>query len=129
LGFGFLEGFRSRVVAEAKQAGAGGVITGHIHYPEQRMGDVHYANCGSMQADMTALVIGRDKKLQLLDWGSIFLAGQSSKGWAYALDAAAEKYGAERIYEKPLDSPPDNGVRRQARALVAHAVNGRFKPA
>jgi UDP-2,3-diacylglucosamine pyrophosphatase LpxH len=129
LGFGFLGSFRDRVSAEAKQAGAEGVITGHIHYPEQLVNGVHYANCGSMQADMTALVVGRDNKLQIMDWGSVWLAGQGSRGWAYALDEAAERYGAERVHESPRPEVFDKNTQQQARALVSHAVHGRFKPA
>ena len=61
--------FEHAVARAATEAGADGVVCGHIHKPELRTFDgVRYANCGDWVESCTALVEHVDGRLELLYW-------------------------------------------------------------
>ncbi len=65
----FVGNFEEAVVREAHEAGADGVICGHIHTAEFRMIDgIHYCNDGDWVESGTALVEHFDGRMELLDW-------------------------------------------------------------
>ncbi len=65
----FVGNFEEAVVREAHEAGADGVICGHIHTAEFRMIDgIHYCNDGDRVESGTALVEHFDGRMELLDW-------------------------------------------------------------
>lgn len=65
----FIGQFESAVAGAAREAGADGVVCGHIHHAEMRMIDtVLYCNDGDWVESCTALVEHMDGRLEVLHW-------------------------------------------------------------
>jgi UDP-2,3-diacylglucosamine pyrophosphatase LpxH len=65
----YMAEFERAVVHAAEEAGADGVVCGHIHKPELRhFGRARYANCGDWVESCTALVEHLDGRLELVRW-------------------------------------------------------------
>ncbi len=59
--------FEEALLEDARRAGHGGVVCGHIHKSEFREGPVSYYNCGDWVESCTALVEHLDGTLELVD--------------------------------------------------------------
>ncbi len=67
----FISAFEDTLSAEARKAGAEGVICGHIHHAAIRdLGGVRYMNCGDWVESCTALVEHADGRFEILDWSA-----------------------------------------------------------
>ncbi|MCE2453285.1 MAG: UDP-2,3-diacylglucosamine diphosphatase [Nitrospinae bacterium] len=65
----FISNLEQAVVRAARDAGADGVICGHIHTPDMRMIEgIHYCNDGDWVESCTALVEHMDGRLELIHW-------------------------------------------------------------
>jgi UDP-2,3-diacylglucosamine pyrophosphatase LpxH len=65
----FLKAYELALVAEAKRAGADGVVCGHIHLAGMHEIDgIHYINTGDWVESCTALAETHDGRLALIDW-------------------------------------------------------------
>ena len=61
--------FEEALTLEARDAGADGVICGHIHYADMHeRGGVHYVNTGDWVESCTAVVETEDGELELVHW-------------------------------------------------------------
>lgn len=65
----FIGAFEDAVIREASRRGVDGVICGHIHHAsDQRVGPIHYLNCGDWVESCTALVETRQGEMKLIHW-------------------------------------------------------------
>jgi UDP-2,3-diacylglucosamine pyrophosphatase LpxH len=75
----YIAHFEEAVARRAREAGADGIVCGHIHKPEMRVIDgVEYLNCGDWVESCTALVEHLDGRLELLYWPERLEAVQPS---------------------------------------------------
>jgi UDP-2,3-diacylglucosamine pyrophosphatase LpxH len=65
----FVGNFEKLLAAEARKAGAEGVICGHIHHASMRMvDDIQYVNTGDWIESGTAVVEHFDGRLEIIRW-------------------------------------------------------------
>ena len=65
----FITSYEEAVADAATEAGADGVVCGHIHTAEMRtIGAIAYHSCGDWVESCTALVEHEDGRIELIDW-------------------------------------------------------------
>ena len=90
----YRDSFIEAIVKTAAEAGADGVVCGHIHAPclEQR-GRTLYANCGDWVENCTAIVETRTGELRLVRWDRFGLAPVAEAASASAAISSAALTG------------------------------------
>lgn len=86
----YLGDFEMLLAAEARRAGAHGVVCGHIHHAVIRdMDGVTYMNCGDWVESCTALVEHADGRFEIIAWSSH--ARAEAEGVAKAASEALQR--------------------------------------
>jgi len=81
--------FEKKLVAAAREAGATGVICGHIHHAAIRMIDgIQYVNTGDWVESGTAVAEHADGHLEIIRWTDRLRAAQSASAKAAAISTA-----------------------------------------
>ncbi len=82
--------FEEKLAAAAREAGATGVICGHIHHATIRMIDgIQYVNTGDWVESGTAVAEHADGRLEIIRWTDRLRALQSAASKAPAVSAAS----------------------------------------